>query len=55
MLGILRSAKEEMIIFDNTMNPFTARYLTHVVVCENDVKTFRVLFKVKQSNKVMRS
>ncbi len=55
MLGTLRSAKEDMIMFDNAMNPFTARYLTHVIVRENDVKTFRVLFKVKQSNKVVRS
>nr|WP_304220273.1 hypothetical protein [Fredinandcohnia onubensis] len=55
MLGILRSAKEDMIIFDNAMNPSTARYLTHLVVRENNVKTFRVLFKVKQSNKVVRS
>ncbi|THE09501.1 hypothetical protein E1I69_22050 [Bacillus timonensis] len=55
MLGTLRSVKEDMIIFDNAMNPFTALYLTHLVARENDVKTYRVFFKVKQSNKVVRS
>ncbi|RFB09319.1 hypothetical protein DZB84_24445 [Bacillus sp. HNG] len=51
LLSTLRSAKEDIILFDNILNPYTVRYLTHVVVRENDVKTFRVLFKVKPSNK----
>lgn len=55
MLGTLRSTNKDMIIFDNAMNPSTERYLTHVVVRKNDVKTFRVLFKIRQSNKVVRS
>jgi hypothetical protein len=54
MLVTLRSAKEDMIIFDNAMNPYTA-YLTHLVVRENDVKTYRVLFKVMQPKKVVGS
>lgn len=53
MLDTLRSAKEDIIIFDNTMNPSTARYLTHVLIREDGVKTFRVLFKIKQSNRVV--
>ncbi|MEH7380290.1 hypothetical protein V7138_07400 [Bacillus sp. JJ1533] len=50
-LGILESADEDLIIFDNKMNYYTARYLSHAIVHDGYTMIYRVLFKTKQTSK----